>query len=94
MQLFNKYREGLFMGAHKEAKKESMGGVLFLMVVVLLIVSMVSTYFVLTATSTAPTMPVKQGSGEVRLTINNPALSSQAPDVNSGEVRLTVLPSG
>jgi len=65
---------------------------LFMMVVVLLLISVTSTYIMFNMVATVPEAPVT-GSGEVKLTINNPNVQ-RAPEVNSGVVTLRVLPSG
>ena len=81
------------MGKQAEAKDDSMSKVLFLLVVVLLMVSMVSTYFILTMSSNAPVMPAQQGTGEIKLTIDNHNYGNAQPDVNKGVVKLTLLPA-
>ena len=77
----------------KDARNDSMGRVLVLLVVVLLLVSMASTYLIFTLSSTAPTANPAQGSGEVRLSIL-PSSTSQQPVVDGGVVKLNVVPAG
>ena len=75
----------------KNIGKDSMGRVLPLLVVVLLVFSVMSTYFILAMSPpVAPATNAGKSSGEIRLTVL-PRENSQ-PDLNKGVVSLTILP--
>jgi flagellar basal body-associated protein FliL len=80
------------MAEGKKDRNDSMGRLLMVLVVVLLMVSMVSTYLIFTLSSVAPTANPAEGSGEVRLTIL--PRSSQPPEISGGVVSLDILPAG
>ena len=80
------------MAEGKKNRNDSMGKVLLVLVFVLLMVSMVSTYLIFTLSSVAPTANPSEGSGEVRLTVL--PRSSQPPETGGGVVSLDILPAG
>jgi hypothetical protein len=80
-------------GGEKDSGSEYMSKVLLVLVLVLLVVSLISTYSVLMLNYRMPEAPGQQATGVVRLQLNNPYGGDQEPDTDSGVVRLTILPA-